>query len=511
MQHQRRAESLIVNLRWLALLAVAFLIDEGESRVVLVAIPSALFLYNLAAYYICSDAELYRRFNVWPGYAVRGFDLLVITFMTMLLGADENAIYLLYSIVIVGAGFVYGIPTAVGTCLISGCLFYTAGRLSGTGAAFQPTHIARLSLLPVSVLVGTYLSREFEREWSRIESYKRLEGIYQLGASFNERLDTNQILHKTIETALELMSADRCVMTLYSPNTEQVERQAELIRPGAGQIASTEESQVIVTEFQSQVQATSTPSQVSKKTDDASAQPTARIETPLSAGSRIVGKLEVESWDPETKLGGNEAQLLTILATQAAIAIQNARMVEDLQSQAETDPLTGLLNRRMLIQRIAYETKKAAEGDYPLCVWIFDLDNFKYINDNYGHLAGDVVLQQLGGALHDATRHGDFSVRYGGDEFLVVLRNVDIQNAMPAINRIKNNLENMAFDVAENTRCAIKLSGGLSCTSLDGHDARELIRRADDRLLRAKHCGKNRICGPRKSSRPGGDSEETAA
>ena len=499
MQHQRRAELLIVNLRWLALLAVAVLLDEGESRIVLAAIPLSLFLYNFVAFHICSYPELYQRYSFWPGYVARALDLLAITFMAMRLGSSENAIYMLYGLIIAGAGFVYGTLTALITCAAALGLFYAAGVLSKASIASGIPGLAQLVIFPVSVVVGIYLSREFEEEWNRRESYKRLEGIYQLGTSFNERLDTNQIMHKTVQTALDLTYADRCVMTLYIPNSQQVERQAAMTRPGANLTASRERGSAIVTEFQSQVEASSTSSEIMDSVENPT-QPAARLETPLSVGTKIVGKLEVESWDPEIKLGENEAQLLTILATQAAIAIQNARMVEDLQCQAETDPLTGLLNRRTLSRRISYEVQKAIDGNYPLSVWIFDLDNFKAINDNYGHPMGDVVLQEVANILRKTTRDGDFSVRYGGDEFLIVFRNADIQNALLAANRIKKTLEHLPIKLGENMQVMVKLSGGLSCTSVDGFDADGLVSHADDRLLRAKHRGKDTICSPKQSS-----------
>lgn len=495
MQYRRRAEKLIVNLRWVALLAAAYIIDAREARAVLFAIPLSLFLYNLIAYYICSSPELYQRFSFWPGYAARGLDLAAATFLATRVGTSENTVFLLYSVIIVGAGFVYGVWTALGACAISAGLFYIGDILSGTPITFGFESPARLAFFPASVLVGAYLSREFEREWTRRESYKRLEGIYQLGSSFNEQLDTKEILQKTIQIALRLTYADKCVMTLFSEDGTQVTRRAELTRPSIEE-ACHEHGHAIVTEFQSQVQASSKPSESEAETV---LQPTTRIETPLSVGSKIVGKLEVESWNPEIKLGDNEAQLLTILATQAAIAIQNARMVENLQMQAETDPLTGLLNRRVLSQRIPYEIGLALEKSYPLAIWISDIDGFKAINDNYGHPAGDKILQQVGQMLPKTIRDGDVAFRYGGDEFLVVLRRADIGNALAAANRIKNTLESTHIGIGKGKQITIKLSGGLSCTSVDGYDSSDLVARADDRLLRAKHCGKNRIYGPNES------------
>lgn len=221
------------------------------------------------------------------------------------------------------------------------------------------------------------------------------------------------------------------------------------------------------------------------------------IEMPtMSVGTKVVGKLEVESWDPETRSGDNEAQLLSILATQAAIAVQNARMVEELQLQAETDPLTGLLNRRVLSKRMEYEVQRAVEHGYSISVFILDLDDFKSANDTYGHAAGDRVLQEVAGMLEQCTREGDFCARYGGDEFVLVLRSVGPGEALAAAGRIKKRIEGSPISIDGKSSYKARLSGGVACTSLDGYGAEDLLHRADERLLRAKSLRKSRICGP---------------
>jgi len=484
----------------LALLAVAFLIDERESASMVIAVPLFLFAYNCAAYIICTDQNLYGRLNFWPGVASRALDLAVLTVIAARLGLHDSAVYLLYSMVVVGAGFVYGLAAALATCAAAIGLVAFVAMVTGPGvtAMLRLNFMGRLALLPLAAFVGTYLSREFENERGRRESFKRLEGIYRLGSHFSTDLDVDQIMHKTVQMALDLTYADRCRMTLYDPETLAASEEVFVTRQGSSNQPSAEPGTGIVAEFQSDVQAKSRPSGRSQLDDQQTpgAMPPTRIEAALSVGTKVVGKLEIESWDPETTLGDNEAHLLSVLATQAAIAVQNARMVEELQLQAETDPLTGLLNRRVLSKRMEYEVQRAVEHGYSISVFILDLDDFKSVNDTYGHAAGDRVLQEIAGMLEQCTREGDFCARYGGDEFVLVLRSVGPGEALAAAARIKKRIERSPISIDGKRSYKARLSGGVACTSLDGYGAEDLLHRADERLLRAKSLRKSRICGP---------------
>jgi diguanylate cyclase (GGDEF)-like protein len=177
-----------------------------------------------------------------------------------------------------------------------------------------------------------------------------------------------------------------------------------------------------------------------------------------------------------------ELSLLQSMAEQAAIAIQNARLFEQVTVLSVTDPLTGLPNRRQLERELARDFAAAARGRL-LSVVIFDLDDFKAYNDAYGHLAGDEALQVFAGALRHETRAMNLVARYGGDEFVALLSESDPAGAAVFVERVRRRF---AVDISALGRRELSISAGIAAYSPDFDTADELLRRADEELYRTK-------------------------
>lgn len=154
--------------------------------------------------------------------------------------------------------------------------------------------------------------------------------------------------------------------------------------------------------------------------------------------------------------------------------------------QASTDPLTGLVNRRAMSTRVG---QALAEGDrYPertFSVAMIDLNNFKWFNDTYGHPAGDELLQELGRVLSLSIRGSDLASRWGGDEFLVLLPQTDPDEAAVMLERVTEELDRFCGRY-EHEGVRLGFSAGVAYFPDDGRDADTLVRRADERLYRAK-------------------------
>ncbi len=156
------------------------------------------------------------------------------------------------------------------------------------------------------------------------------------------------------------------------------------------------------------------------------------------------------------------------------------------------DALTQLLNRRFLPAILSREAEISRSQAKPFAVLLVDVDHFKHINDRHGHDAGDRVLQQMAGLLLNTVRSGDFLFRYGGEEFLVLLVEVDDQHARRVAEKIRSRVEQENFLLANGQSLQITTSIGLAMH--DGHpDYQRLVNRADDALYRAKHDGRNRV------------------
>lgn len=167
---------------------------------------------------------------------------------------------------------------------------------------------------------------------------------------------------------------------------------------------------------------------------------------------------------------------------------EQVREINLWKTKAETDALTGLANRSVLeeLERHMFVLGKN------FCVLMFDVDDFKQINDNYGHTVGDLVLKEFAKRLSQSVRKDTVLIRYGGDEFIAVIPNIDIEGALRVARRFQENLKR-EFNLS-GTTLALSSSVGISEFPRDGYDLRSLIYLADKRLYRAKALGKGNIC-----------------
>ncbi len=190
------------------------------------------------------------------------------------------------------------------------------------------------------------------------------------------------------------------------------------------------------------------------------------------------------------------------------IAAQAQRLQDTLgqvQALATTDMLTGLLNRRQIEQVMADEMARAARTGTPLSVAVLDLDHFKRINDLYGHRMGDEVLRRFAGLIKAELRALDHSARWGGEEFLVLMPHVEGDQALVALERIRQKLSELPMSEHESLR--VTLSAGLAVWQA-GESLEQVIERADAALYQAKNAGRNRVV---QGLQPGTPSAQEAA
>ena len=158
------------------------------------------------------------------------------------------------------------------------------------------------------------------------------------------------------------------------------------------------------------------------------------------------------------------------------------------------DPLTGLYNRRSILAHLHREQDRSGQQGLPMAVVMVDLDHFKTINDTWGHDMGDAALVAVSGALQDAVRKHDYVGRYGGEEFLVLLADLDREHAKYLAERIRSAIAGINLSCADGSSLHLSASLGMSFYTLDGNmSVEDLIRRADQALYRAKHAGRDRL------------------
>jgi len=188
----------------------------------------------------------------------------------------------------------------------------------------------------------------------------------------------------------------------------------------------------------------------------------------------------------------------SMLADLVANAFQVSLAIEALEQRAMTDPLTGLFNRAYLADRFLVELRRARSYGFPMSVVLLDIDRFKRINDRYGHPAGDAVLRKLASFLRERTRSTDAVVRYGGEEFAVLMATAESDVAFEQSDRIRAELEKTPFVVpGQADPIYVTISGGVATYPQDGQTFLDLIAVADAGLYHAKENGRNRIFASR--------------
>ena len=204
---------------------------------------------------------------------------------------------------------------------------------------------------------------------------------------------------------------------------------------------------------------------------------------------RTAGLLLLARSDPFTP---RERQVLTIFATQVSMLLDTIRTREKIVNLADTDDLTGIWNRRYFRRQLPQEIERARTFGVPLSLLLFDIDDFKQINDSFGHVIGDVVLSELCGCVRETLRPTDMIARYGGDEFAVILPHTDLSGATAVAERILSHVRALTIPTDEEGAIRCSVSIGLAEFRREDAVANDLVRRADERLYTSKRNGKNR-------------------
>jgi diguanylate cyclase (GGDEF)-like protein len=228
------------------------------------------------------------------------------------------------------------------------------------------------------------------------------------------------------------------------------------------------------------------------------------VAVPMMLHGRVTGMISAQSYQPNAYTKDDQ-YLLELLASHAAIAIENARLFATVQKLADTDPLTGLLTRRKFYELAEREFTRAERYHEPLTVLMLDIDNFKTLNDRFGHKVGDAVLEIMANQLKAQIREVDILCRHGGEEFAIALPNTVPDTAMQLAERLRHVVEHADLKAAQDfyetatgsrsnfDALRITISIGLaeyspSCANLD-----ILIDRADRGMYQAKQGGRNLV------------------
>lgn len=311
-------------------------------------------------------------------------------------------------------------------------------------------------------------------------------------------LDPREVIDITMENVIRNMKATKAAIILVDSDTQQLnlsnhhgwdaaEVQAFSCNMGEGIVGYVAEKNVVVDS--ESLKADPNLSQMTKFTGKKT-----HICAPLATKDAMLGVLNIEAVEAKkTENKADEMRLVTILTSLAAMAIQNARMFKKTQEWATIDALTGLHNRRAMLDFFEQEIKRADNEGHEVAFFMSDIDHFKGFNDTYGHAIGDFVLAGVAQQYKVVTREGDLAGRYGGEEFGQILPKTDKPEAKKVAEQLRKNIENKKFNT-EAGELSVTLSVGVASYPEDGSTLEAVRDAADDMLYVCKESGRNKVC-----------------
>jgi diguanylate cyclase (GGDEF)-like protein len=373
---------------------------------------------------------------------------------------------------------------------------------------------------------------------------QQIAALYEIGLSITAQLDLNQVLINLYDHVQKLLSPEVFYIAIYDEDTHICEFPLFYKRGSWLQMSSRDVHQtpgltgMVILGGQTLVlKDTLDPATAAQyQPIRTGGEPTRTyVGVPMSVHNRMIGVISIQKYAPDA-YAGEEIRLLETIAIQAAIAIENSQLFakaqEELEQRRETqtalektnerleatirqnealqvklreqavrDPLTGLFNRRYLKETLDREISRARREDLTIGIMIMDIDEFKNVNDMFGHSAGDLMLQAMGDLLRVNTRAEDIVCRYGGEEFVIVMPGASLQIAYERAELIRVKFEQMwvPYD-GELLHATISL--GVAAYPIHGTDGEDALIRADRALYQAKEDGRNRVVVYRSGTKP---------
>lgn len=350
-----------------------------------------------------------------------------------------------------------------------------------------------LGLVPLFAVLAAF------RLYINIDTaYDEVRTLYKISQGFVAALsqeETVQVVARVIANSLDqLVSCDQCLVYSYNPEanefilvTEDESGQAPmavLSREGVlGQTIYSVQGRIV--------------DDISLEEDKSPAEGrwprrTSLLVMPLLAESDLVGLLVLVRH--RRPFNAENFRLIGILANQAGIVLKNAQLYERSQQLAETDRQLGLMNQTAFRQRAQHELGRIQVTSRQAALLLADIDDFRVINNTYGHQVGDLVLEGVARILKEFIADGNLVGRYGGEEFVALLPDADDDRAREMAERIRGAIEKYIFVTEQGVEVKATISVGIAVFPGDARDIAGLIKKADRAAYLAKRMGKNRVC-----------------
>lgn len=213
---------------------------------------------------------------------------------------------------------------------------------------------------------------------------------------------------------------------------------------------------------------------------------------PLKINEKSIGCITVYR-KKASAFGEHDLLSLNIIASQAAEALEKTNLIRELQKQATYDQLTGIYNKKALVEHFEAQLDLSHRHEQSTSVIFLDIDNFKSFNDTHGHLLGDKLLSDFAKVLKTCCRKSDILGRFGGEEFVMIAAQTGKKDACALCNNLREAVKKCKFIGSSNSKVAVTFSAGIASFPEDGDDACELLKKADDAMYKSKTGGRDMI------------------
>jgi two-component system cell cycle response regulator len=490
----------ILTLRWFLVITISYMVIFG------VSFPESFTLeIFLVLFLIATNVLLYflpRRFFDSRGldYFLLVFDTILVSAGLFLSGKASSDLYLVYFLVILLSSLGKNLQRLLASAVFVTCAYAALLALTGPGALINDSAI--MIRIPFIIVLSLFYGYLMEQERGRKHRVRRLEKenrelgvLLVITRTISSTFDTREVLNCLVNKIEEFLDVERCSV-VYIRDGEEVAYviasqddpdiegfEIDLVEyPEIKRAIDTGDS-IVVND------ALSDPNvgEVGKKLREAGIN--SLMVVPIAHGDETFGTLLLRTARVKGGFNHQEMQFCQIIANATANALKNAQLFEELQRRAITDGLTEMYNYRFFQEQFRIESERAKRSGKPLSILMIDIDNFKWINDYHGHAVGDKAIRFIAKKLKAQSRDADIVARYGGDEFVWLLTDTDLDVALEAANRFRKSVSSDSFDVTG----FLSVSIGASSFPTDTPSVSRLLHRADRAMYLSKVEGGNRV------------------
>jgi diguanylate cyclase (GGDEF)-like protein len=326
------------------------------------------------------------------------------------------------------------------------------------------------------------------QDYKSKKELSELKVVQKITSMLNSTLDLDNILQSMVTFLVERLDIKNCSIILLENSKRYVysESQANILKPAEAVILK-------------QITSTGNPTYVLSLKDDFMMKDVKDISKmqfsvsslPIVFRKKLLGIINLYSAD-NAEMDSDLIQLVKVVVDQAAVALVNAFQYKQTAESAITDKLTDLYNRRYFNENFKEEIEKGKAESRPISLIMFDIDDFKMINDTAGHIEGDRILKEMGEITKKNIRDDDFACRYGGEEFVVILPNAKLEEAQAVAERLRKSVEEGISKIKNYAKPVTISLGIVTCQNSSAHDSM-MLSEADNALYKAKSRGKNRL------------------